>query len=507
MRPEDTSKIVRLNNYTFAGADLSIELYKQAAPETNTTTSSEAAGVAELLKNVLARRYIQDSRLLDLSSLGGDPDLVNIGMFGSNTRTSKFFPALMKVCDGVFTTEQQKTEAVLSVSLAKNELANLDSVTTLAQTFPNLKNLDLSNNQFKTIQALDRWRLRFRKLEHVLLAGNPLENGDPTFMAELMKWYPNLRTIGTTQVRTEEEVKATKNNQIPIPTAPASFRDEIDISKNFLTRFFPAYDNDRVSLLRDCYDDSTNFSMNVNTSAPRDQSTAHSAVSWDRYIKSSRNLRKINHLHARVSRVYSGQRSIEAAWKILPLTRHPDLMTEPEKWCIECHSLPGVPDGQTPGGVGGLIITVHGEFTEVDDKTGKPDSNIKRSFDRVFVLGPGTGTGGIRVVNDMLTLRAYGGFQAFKPDTCGTPPPELQNVQPQNPLLQQLGLPDSFGAPMEGKSEEQVLKEKMAMELTNRTRMTIQYSGICLEESGWDLEGACRAFEGAKVRFEGSFAL
>ena len=501
VQPEDTPKITRLNGFTFAGANLTIELYKASTTQTSSATSPEAADVKELLTNVLARRYVQESRLLDLSNLGGDFDLVNIGMFGSDARTSKFFPALMKVCDGFFTTEQQKTEAVVSVSLANNELINLEAVTTLAQTFPSLKNLDLSNNQFKSVQALDRWRMKFRKLEHLLIAGNPLENGDPTFMAELMKWFPNLRTIGTTQVRTEGDIKAAKSSQMPIPTAPASFRDELDISKDFITRFFPAYDQDRYSVLRDCYDDSTTFSLNVNTSAPRDQSTAQSAVSWDRYIKSSRNLRKINHLHARVNRMYTGQKSIEAAWSNLPLTRHPDLMTESEKWCIECHSLPGVPDGQTPGGVGGLMITVHGEFTEVDDRTNNPDPNIKRSFDRVFVLGPGSGTGGIRVVNDMLTLRAYGGFQAFKPDTCGTPPPELQTTLPQDPLFQQLGLPDGFGMPMEGKSEEQVLKEQMAVELTSRTRMTIQYSGMCLEESGWNLEGACRAFEGVKVCF------
>jgi len=432
---------------------------------------------------------------LDLSALGTDPELVDVGMFGSNTTTSKFFPALMKVCDGIFASEQEKTEAVVSVSLASNELASLDAVTTLAQTFPNLKNLDLSNNQFKSTQTLDRWRMKFRKLEHLVITGNPLENCDPAFMAELMRWFPNLRNIGTTQVRTGEDISAAKVRQLPIPTAPASFLDEADIGKKFVVRFFPAYDIDRISILRDYYDDSTAFSMNVNTSAPRDPASTQGVVSWDLYIKASRNLRKINHLHARVKRQHIGQQSIANAWNILPFTKHPDLMNEPEKWCIECHSLPGVPNGQTPGGVGGLIITVHGEFMEIDDRTSNPDPNIKRSFDRVFVLGPGGGVGGIRVVNDMLTLRAYGGYQAFQPDTRGTPTPEPQTKD----IMKQLGLPYHFGLPMLDKSGEQTMKERMALELTTRTGMTIEYSGKCLEETGWDFEAACRAFEGAKA--------
>ncbi|KAJ4173929.1 nuclear mRNA export, poly(A)+RNA binding protein [Fusarium falciforme] len=46
---------------------------------------------------------------------------------------------------------------------------------------------------------------------------------------------------------------------------------------------------------------------------------------------------------------------------------------------MDCHPLQGLadPSGQSPGGVDGLIITVHGEFEEQD-----PGTNVtgKRSF-------------------------------------------------------------------------------------------------------------------------------
>lgn len=498
VRPEDTPKITRLNNFTFAGATLRIELHQQTTPQTSTTTTSEAADVKELLRSVLARRYNQESKELDLSRLGNDPELINSGIFGSDSTTSKLFPALMSVCDNVFATEQQKTEAVHSVSLANNELANVEAVKTLARTFPHITTLDLSNNHFKSIWNMDPWRTKFRKLGLIKVGGNPLTDGDPSFMAKLMEWYPTLRTIDTFRVK--EESTPPKNDKLPIWTGPAYFRDDNDIAKNFLTRFFPAYDQNRSSLVKDYYDKQTYYSMSANTKSPRDQRTTKGSISWDRYIHSSRNLKLINTMPKKKGRLHTGAMYIEEEWKHLPKTRHPDLMTEGDKWLIECHPISGVPDlKRTKGGVEGFLIVVHGEFTELDQKTGK-DTSIKRSFDRLFVLGPGEGVGGIRVVNDMLHVRAYGGFEAFKPDD------EMQAFMaviprtslPNNPLLQKLGVPDDFGSPVAGKLEELIAKERMALELTNRSGMTIQYSGMCLEGSQWDLEKAYMDFERVK---------
>ena len=505
VRPEDAPRITRLNGYQFAGATLkiahmNIEPHKPKTSIVNTATSTEGADVTELLKNLIARRYNHDTKVLDLSNLGQDPELVNIGMFGSNTTTSKFFPALMKVCDSGFANEQQKTEAVPSISLAGNGLANLDSVTTLAQTFPNLKNLDLSNNQFKSIQSLDRWRMKFRKLEHIVLFGNPLIDSDPTLIAELMRWYPSLRHVGSTQVRSEEEAYAAMQPKVAIPTAPANFQDDMGIAKHFITHFFPAFDTDRHALVRECYDKYSRFSMSVNNSAVRDQSTAQPPASWEQYLRSSRNLKKLKNPRTRADRLYKGQSSIQFAFNVLPPTRHPSLETEQQKWCIECHPLPGVPDENTPGGVNGLMITVHGEYMEANTKPWNRHANALRSFDRTFVIGPGPGPGGIRVVSDVLVLRAYGGFEAFKPDApAEESPAKRQRHQTHLITPQELGLPEGFAMRMEGKAEEQVMKEKIAMELTSRTGMKLEYSGLCLDENGWNLEGAYKAFEAAKV--------
>lgn len=494
MKFEDVAKVQRLDNFTFAGATLHIQRHPGDPDKQNETDVPENS-VSLSLKSVLSRRYSPDLKLLDLSNLGHDPELLNMGMFNTASRESKFFPALMKICDTIFSTPKEKDEAITSVSLAGNTLNSVASVTSLAQTFPSLLNLDLSNNQFKTLQALEGWRWKFRKLEHLILSGNPLETEDPSYKDTLLKWYPALRMLNNTQVRSSDEIRDAPKIELSVPVLGASFRDEANIGETFLRHFFPAYDSDRPALVQGYYDAKSTFSLSVNVSAPRAPEVINEkSPSWDRYIKRSRNLLKVTHLPAKMSRIYTGIEDIQQCWITLPNTRHPNLSTEPQKWCIECNSIPGLPDpsGQSLGGVGGLIIMVHGEFSEVEGFAGQTGN--KRSFDRTFLLGPGNGVGGVRVVCDTLVLRAYGGSDAWKPTVEANS--SVTTGQPAGFLVP---VPEGFGVSGPGKADEQVQKEMAAIELSRRTGMTLEYSGLCLQESGWALEGAMVAFTKVKV--------
>jgi len=96
-----------------------------------------------------------------------------------------------------------------------------------------------------------------------------------------------------------------------------------------------------------------------------------------------------------------------------------------------------------------------------------------RSFSRTFVLGPGAPGGQpIRVVSDMLTLRAWGPLALPKPTIA--PRPNAAN-------------------------NEQQIQQAMTMQLVERTGMTPDYSAMCLTETGWDLEKAFVAFTANKV--------
>lgn len=400
----------------------------------------------------------------------------------------------MKICDSIFTTAHAKEEAILSISLANNALTTIASVTTLSQTFPALKNLDLSDNKLKNLTALDGWRWKFRKLDQLILTGNPIETELPTYKDEIMKWYPTLTTLNTIQIRSLDDARAAINGKLPIPILGPSFRDEAAISENFIKQFFPAYDRDRITLVNGYYDSQSTFSISINLSAPHAaEATNKKLPSWESYLRKSRNLTKITHTGSRMSRLYTGTDSIKDGFTTLPVTRHPDIMAEPQKWCVECHTIPGLPDpaGQSSSGVGGLMVMVHGEFAEVDVSTGQ--STAIRSFDRTFVLGPGGGVGGIRVACDTLVLRQYGGHDAWRPETEGSS--SIPTMQARH----QINVPVGFALSGPGKTEEQVQKEVLALELSNRTGMTLEFSGLCLEQCGWNLEGAAVSFEQAKV--------
>lgn len=518
----------QLNGFTFAAAPLTIEEYKggkggarsgrSGEPSPNRSAPSQAAvDTKARMMTFLSKRYREPVKVLDLSALASDADLVEMGMFSATTTESKFFPALMKVCELSFL-DTKKEEAITGVSLANNELINVSFVTTLSQTFPDLRNLDLSNNKIKDTQSLVAWRWKFRNLEFLDLSGNPV-SAEPGFKETMLKWYPKLTTLNNVVVRTAEEIAAQKKT--PIPVLAPSFQDDSQIAENFIRAFFAGYDSNRSDLVNGVYDSQSTFSLSINAQAPRAQYT-EAPGGWDHYIRKSRNLLKINHLPARVSRTHVGPAKILELWETLPKTSHPDILSNPTEWLIECHPLPALPDpvgGNTETGVGGLLIMVHGKFDEVDLPNGEKGQT--RSFDRTFVLGPGSGIGGLRVVTDMLCLRAYGGSEAWipeqeqpvaqaaQPQPAQTQTPVAQPQVAQTPAVPQEGVPpqrvhpeakEGYGMPAPGKTAEQVQQEQMTLEISFRTKMTLEFSGMALSGNGWNLEAALKNFEELKVR-------
>lgn len=454
--------MLRMDGWSFSGANISIKkIDKQRSP-----TPEQDDNVAKLratLTSLLDRRYNAESKLLDLSSLGLDPDLKALGVFDMGSSTAaKVFPAIMKHCDTLFKTAQEKREKFDAITLHSNELASLDNIKTLAFTFPDLKNLDLSNNKFAKLEDLRPWKNRFRKLDHLVLTNNPIEQV-PDYHVEILKWYPSLRFLNAVQVRSDvEAAQATASQKKGLPVKPRAMLGDEDITNNFVSAFFPGFDADRNALVAAYYDQTSQFSFAVNSHALRDPSVTATLTKqeWESYIRKSRNLKAITHLPARQSRLFIGQDQIREAFATIPVTRH---AAEPDKVHIESQSLPVVPDGtgQYPQGVVGLLITVHGEYEEMDVSTGQ--ATKRRSYDRSITLGPGlTGTG-LRVINDMLTVRAYGGCAAFQPEQTMT--------------------------------EQDVL----VLEFSKHTGMTVDYSRMCLEQSAWDPNAALATFESAKA--------
>lgn len=470
---------LRLNGWVWAGTNVTVQRMGGEGQEANTQT----AELKDMIKGVLDRRYNMEEKMLDLSALGQDPDLQAKAVFNQKSTTSKFFPAMMKILQDAFDTPKDKDEAIVSVSLANNDLSDLTFVTTLSQTLPKVKNLDLSNNKFDKLDKLSLWKRRFGQLSHIIVSGNPLEQNEPEYVKTLCKWYPRLQMINNIQVRTPEEVaKGFQVGDLPFPIRSPVFQDEGGIAENFIRTFFTGFDTDRNALVGLYYDALSTFSFAINTAAPRDpaQSENTEKQEWDQYIKHSRNLKKISQLPARSNRLLKGQAAIAEIFASMPRSKHPDLATESRKWMIEAHIQPGVPDasGQSNSGVDGFMINIHGEYDEVDAVSGQIKK--KRSFDRTFILGPG-GPSGVRIVSDVLNVRAYGGVQAFEPD-------QNDNQNAGHDSVPQL----PNGLTVE-------LAQQMVIELQKQTLLTQPFAQDCLEQTQWDFNQALQAFQAVKA--------
>ncbi|KAI0842978.1 NTF2-like protein [Hypoxylon sp. FL0890] len=462
---EDAEEILKLNGFSFAGTTLGITEAPGEMPLTHQNgMSSSALEIKEQLRNVLSTRYDTTTKLLNLSALGEDPGLNQMGFFSGESRPEKLFRALMAVCEGLFKTAQDKRDHVVSISLAGNNIDDVLQIMSLTETFPDLLNLDLSRNQFKDLRGLQKWRHRLRKLQTLLLNDNPIEMTNPEYKAEITTWFPRLQNLSGIQVRTQEQIAAMEaaSRPTPIPQHGADFRDINGIGEAFIREFLPMYDADRPSLAGKYYDNESTFSIAVNNVNSR-QSAQSPQTGWGAYIKFSRNHIKITHTSTRIQRLFTGTNLIQSVWQQLPPTRHPDLASEFNKYIIDCHPVHGLgdPTGQSPAGVDGMIITIHGEFDDQEPVTMKTD---KRSFSRTFILGPGApGRNPIRVISDMLSLRAFNPL-----------PTLISNPTPQpNAEMQQ---------------------QQMVIELCSRTGMNPEYSKLCLEGAHWNFDQALVSF-------------
>lgn len=449
-----------------------------------TETKTEEPKTSEIraqFVSILATRYDVAAKGLDLSALATDPLLQQMGAFSAKD-PHKIFPAMMVVAADMFKTREEKREAIVSVTLADNGLTDTKAVVYLASNFPDIKNLDLSRNNLANMKSLDAFR-KFDSLENIILSGNPIEPQLPSLTSDFLRRYLRLRTLNGVVVRTPEEVATAiaEASVLPFPVQGPSFDDSGDVGKNFVTQFLGLYDTDRSALLTQYYDSQSLFSLNINMNSFRGEKPSAPVQPWAAYIKHNRNLEKVTHLTARMSRQYTGIEAIRPVWASLPATKHPNLLTHMDKYTIECEPISCLPDptGQSPGGVDGLMIIIHGEF---EDNTAKNAEQSLRSFSRTFILGPGAPGGPqIKVISDMLALRGWAPLSMPLPPAAAVsaPPPAMPVVAPEQLSLEQ--------------------KTYMATQLTEQTGMTMEYSGMCLENAAWNLETAYNMFMANKV--------
>lgn len=281
----DAEEILKLNGFIFAGAQLTIAKNEDGWPRADKSASTSLSDKARedklKLQQVLERRYNPGAKLLDLSALGQDPILTEMGLFQAKNTAEKTFRVLMVICQDLFKTAQAKRDAIESISLAGNNIDFVGQVFDVAETFPDLKHLDLSNNSFSSLKQLNKWRSRFRHLETLLLNENPIIQAEPNHAVELRDWFPKLQNLSGSQIRTAEDVarEIARLQPKPIPQRGSDFRDVAGLGEQFLRQFFTLYDSNRDELLALFYDEYSTFTLAVST-GPKDADT----LPWAPYL-------------------------------------------------------------------------------------------------------------------------------------------------------------------------------------------------------------------------------
>ncbi|KAL8951963.1 MAG: hypothetical protein Q9222_002086 [Ikaeria aurantiellina] len=464
---------------------------------------------AEILEAVLSSRYDAGNKILELEKLEDDPQLREIGTWdpaSTISRSTDVFTQLMRLCqsEDMFASRDIKAERVESVSLANNNLTNMSPVFELTKAFPDIRNLDLSNNRIMDVQSLIPFLSRFKRLNWLILSPNPIESNDPDYQLKIVKRFPMLGTLNSTKISTDDAAAITSlGHDLPFATIKDNFQDQAGIAESAIRDLILGTDSDRSALVRKLYDDESTFSLSYNPSAPR--SNTAKPAGWEPHLKQSRNLKKVFQLEPRIRRLAKGITEIENAFKLLPPTRHPDLVNESLQYSFDCTPVPGVPDPQNQNnasGVGGFKVDVRGSFDEFDALTGVKTAT--RSFDRVFILGPGVGGNPLRIISDILMLRAEGGHEAFistgaEPVATNVPSVSASlNV----PSLAPANVPSvTVAAPAVNvqPAEEEDPRVAMVSEVSKATGLQLKWAETLLNDSGWDFQTALQNFKTARA--------
>lgn len=456
----------------------------------------------ETITEFLKSRYQPDIKLLNLSAVQQDQNLVSKGFFASISTTSKFFPALMKVAS------ELKIEAD-SIDLSNNNLNDLSTISTLSQTFPTLKNLSLMNNNFSKLKTFETWRHKLNFLRELIITGNPILNqaSPEQIKIELMKLFPRLIVVNGEILRNEEALL--NNLKFPFNDPQQMFfqDDEIqNMSTNFVTNFYNLWDSNRQELMQ-LYQQQSQFSLSVDMSHPHPVSGI--TVDFGYYLPFSRNLTKISASKTRMAKLSMGQEQIFKSFSQLPKTKH-ELLNKPNLFSMESYRFPPL---------NGILINLHGSFQETDkpdDMEGVNNANqqphnrnryqnrshnhnnnkkiplSEKSFDRTFIVIPGP-NGSMIVASDSLIIRNPSGSDAWK--KVSTPSPAPQTPPPAGvalpagvvpPVAQPT--PTTADLPPDIKAMFNQIQQETLVKVLLETRLNLQYGVMLCQQSNWDYQ-------------------
>ncbi|KAL8962788.1 MAG: hypothetical protein Q9183_005100, partial [Haloplaca sp. 2 TL-2023] len=294
----DAHRILQSDGQRFHNVLMSVKRahYQHRDDRATNPVAADSSMKTELFQKILDKGYDATTRILMLNNLGAEPQVQQSGAWNpaaTRQKPTDFFQGLVRFCEkkNIFPSRAVKAEKVESISLSSNDLTNVAPILEVAKAFPDVRNLDLSNNRIENLEALKLLRGKLKRLDWLIISPNPIDINEPNYARTIIDWFPTLRKLNTTQVRSEEEAaRASRKDALPMPTIKDNFQDEGGIAEATIRKLLLGMDNDRIGLAKTLYDENSTFSLSFNPSAPRSGDTP--VADWGPHLKQSRNLSK-----------------------------------------------------------------------------------------------------------------------------------------------------------------------------------------------------------------------
>ncbi|KCV68189.1 hypothetical protein H696_05118 [Fonticula alba] len=373
---------------------------------------------------------------------------------------SLFVTALAKIINRQFPDAQ-------TLLMDNNNIKNLRQFNILSQFVPNTINLSLSGNLIGSLDELGHLK-SFKSLKNLLCFNNPIAVEPPSNDAVLDE-IPHLQTFNGLPLEsfsiagaavTGTSFKFPENSNF-IP------EDNRKFVNDFLTNYFSTYDNNRLEL-------GTFYSAEACASisgVPPSHCQADGNFVSRNLLMTSNSSHSKSRFDRNVDLMVIGREAIIRTWFGRPKTEH-DLFS----FRVDVTPLDS-----------SLFINIHGDVADISDKGNKGSARkVRYSFDRVFILQ--SLPDGIKIVNDMLSLRNLSGrFTKAMNET------NIDNARKVARLLD-----ESFEWSLEfcRKYVANALDcAQILLEFRNTTNLRTDFAADCLERSQWDVKNAMALFE------------
>ncbi|XP_075426180.1 LOW QUALITY PROTEIN: nuclear RNA export factor 1-like [Ascaphus truei] len=318
----------------------------------------------EHFKSCMQKRYDGAQQVLDMKSLRSDPDLIANKIDLVLNRRICMHTMLRIIAENV--------PELLSLDISNNKLYRLDDMTELHLKVPNLKILNLSQNQLMSDRELDR--IKGLKLEELWLDGNPLCDNfrdHTSYISAVRERFPKLLRLDGHDL--PPPITFDVETPTTLPPCKGSYLGTDDIKAlvlRFLQQYYSYYDAENRQDLLNVYHDEACCSLSI----PYLPGQVSSRSSLGEYFMDSRNVKRLKDPNLRYKLLKYKRLNVVSFLSELPRTQH-DL----NSFVVDINAHSNML----------LCFVVDGIFKEAEG----PSNDSVRAFSRVFIAVPASDGG------------------------------------------------------------------------------------------------------------------